>query len=179
VASFFKHLGVLVGPGAVPTRWTPAFAKFLDRALCIKSAGGGLSESIRMYGALAVSTLQYIGQFCSPPPAIRKIEARAIARITSSPLYAFPISLGSGLQEIGLRPGFTHIETMSHAAQIRAISSSKHLPTILALTDVAADGVCPHHWGERESPPSSRVPRFNRSAARGRHAAKTVSPLAP
>jgi hypothetical protein len=141
VASFFKHLGVLVGPGAVPTRWTPAFAKFLDRALCIKSAGGGLSESIRMYGALAVSTLQYIGQFCSPPPAIRKIEARAIARITSSPLYAFPISLGSGLQEIGLRPGFTHIETMSHAAQIRAISSSKHLPTILALTDVAADGV--------------------------------------
>jgi hypothetical protein len=102
---------------------------------------------------LAVSTLQYIGQFCSPPPAVRKIEARAIARITSSPLYAFPVSLGSGLQEIGLRPGFIHIEAMSKAAQIRAISSSKHLPTILALTDVAADEVdddtfLHDRWGE-------------------------------
>jgi endonuclease/exonuclease/phosphatase family metal-dependent hydrolase len=141
VASFFKHLGVLVGPGAAPTRWAPAFAKFLDRALCVKAAGGGLSESIRMYGALAVSTLQYIGQYCSPPASVRKIEARAIARITSSPLYAFPVSLGSGLQEIGLRPGFTHIETMAAAAQLRAISSSKHLGTILAFTDVAVDGV--------------------------------------
>ena len=153
VADFFKHLGVLVGPGAVPTRWAAAFSKFLDRALSIKAAGGGLSESIRMYGTLAVTTLQYIGQFCSPPLAVRKIEARAIARITSSALYAFPVSLGSGLQEIGLRPGFTHIETMSKAAQIRAISSSKHLPTILALTDVAADEVdddtfLHDRWGE-------------------------------
>ncbi len=65
VADFFKHLGVLVGPGAVPTRWFAAFSKFLDRALSIKAAGGGLSESIRMYGTLAVTTLQYIGQFLS------------------------------------------------------------------------------------------------------------------
>jgi hypothetical protein len=141
VAAFFKHLGVMVGPGAEPLRWTPAFAKYLDRALCVKAAGGGLSESIRMYGALAVSTLQYLGQFCSPPASIRKVEARAIARVTSSPLYAFPISLGSGLQEIGLRPGFTHIEAMAVAAQLRAISTSKHLPTILALVDSRADGV--------------------------------------
>jgi hypothetical protein len=141
VAAFFKHLGVLVGPGAEPLRWTPAVAKFLDRALCVKAAGGGLSESIRMYGALAVSTLQYLGQFCSPPASVRKVEARAIARVTSSPLYAFPISLGSGLQEIGLRPGFTHIEAMAAAAQLRAISSSKHLPAILALVDSRADGV--------------------------------------
>ncbi len=131
----------MVGPGADPTRWTAALIKFLDRALSIKAAGGGLSESIRMYGALAVSTLQYLAQFCSPPTAIRKIEARAIARVTSSALYAFPISLGSGLQELGLRPGFIHIETMALAAQLRAISSSKHLPAILALTDIAADGV--------------------------------------
>jgi hypothetical protein len=153
VAAFFKHLGIMVGPGADLVRWSAATIKFLDRALCVKAAGGGLSESIRMYGALAVSTLQYIGQYCSPPASIRKIEARAIARITSSPLYAFPISLGSGLQEIGLRPGFTHIEAMSAAAQVRAISSSQHLPTILALIDSVADGVdddafLHDRWGE-------------------------------
>jgi hypothetical protein len=141
VASFFKHLGVMVGPGAAPARWTAALIKFLDRALCIKAAGGGLSESIRMYCALAVSTLQYLAQYSSPPTAIRKIEARAIARVTSSALYAFPISLGSGLQELGLRPGFVHVEAMALAAQLRAISSSKHLPAILALTDTTADGV--------------------------------------
>jgi hypothetical protein len=94
-----------------------------------------------MYGVLAVSTLQYLSQFCSPPSAVRKIEARAIARVTSSPLYAIPISLGSGLQELGLRPGFTHIEAMSIAAQARASTTSRHLPTILALTDPVADSL--------------------------------------
>jgi hypothetical protein len=141
VAAFFKHLGVMVGPGATVVRWVGALARFLDRACCVKAAGGGLSESVRMYGALAVSTLQYLAQFCSPPAAVRKIEARAIARITSSPLYAFPISLGSGLQELGLRPGFTHIEAMSSAAQLRAIAASQHMHTIVALTNTAADGV--------------------------------------
>jgi hypothetical protein len=139
VAAFFKHLGVQVGPGALATRWAAPMAKFLDRAICIKAAGGGLSESIRMYGVLAVSTLQYLSQFCSPPLAVRKVEARAIARVTSSPLYAFPIVLGSGLEELGLRPGFSHIETLSLAAQARASASSKHLQTILDLTDPAAD----------------------------------------
>jgi endonuclease/exonuclease/phosphatase family metal-dependent hydrolase len=141
VASFFKHLGVLVGPGALPTRWAAPIAKFLDRAISIKAAGGGLSDSIRMYGVLAVSTLQYLSQFCSPPVAIRKIEARAIARVTSSPLYAFPVSLGSGLQEIGLRPGLVHIEALAMAARARASASSQHLATILALTDVTADSM--------------------------------------
>jgi endonuclease/exonuclease/phosphatase family metal-dependent hydrolase len=139
VAASFKHLGVQVGPGALTSRWAAPLAKFLDRAVSIKAAGGGLSDSIRMYGVLAVSTLQYLSQFCSPPAAVRKIEARAIARVTSSPLYAFPICLGSGLQELGLRPGFTHIETMSIAAQARASTTSRHLPTILALTDPTAD----------------------------------------
>jgi hypothetical protein len=141
VAAFFRHLGVLVGPGADPIRWAAALAKYLDRAVSIKGAGGGLCESIRMYGSLAVSTLQYIAQYCSPPASARKIEARAIARITSSPLYAFPVSLASGLDEIGLRPGVVHIEAMAIAAQLRALASSQHLPTILALTSVTADEI--------------------------------------
>jgi endonuclease/exonuclease/phosphatase family metal-dependent hydrolase len=141
VAAFFKHLGVLVGPGALATRWAAPLAKFLDRAISIKAAGGGLSESIRMYGVLAVSTLQYLSQFCSPPLAVRKIEARAIARVSSSPLYAFPVALGSGLQELGLRPGFMHIETLALAAQARASSTSRHLHNILALTDPTADSI--------------------------------------
>ena len=139
VAGFFRHLGVMVGPGANITRWVAALAKFLDRAVCIKVAGAGHRESIRMYGVLAVSTLQYLSQFSSPPVGTRKVEARAIARVTSSPLYAFPISLGSGLLELGLRPGFTHIEAMSVAAQLRSIAASQHLPEIIALTDMVAD----------------------------------------
>ena len=41
--------------------------------------------------------------------------------------------------ELGLRPGFTHIEAMAVAAQLRAMSASQHLPEIVALTDLIAD----------------------------------------
>jgi hypothetical protein len=141
VASAFRHLGVLVGPGAAPQRWTPALIKFLDRAINIKAAGGGLSESLRMYGALAVSTLQYLAQFSPPPVAARRIESRAISRVTTSPMFAVPVSLVSGIFEVGLRPGVPNSETMALAAQLRAMATSRHMPRILHLIDPRADGV--------------------------------------
>jgi hypothetical protein len=52
-----------------------------------------------------------------------------------------------------LRLGFTHIEAMAVAAQVRAIAASQHLPTILVLIDTVADGVdddafLHDRWGE-------------------------------
>ena len=70
----------MLGPEASKTQWSASIKKYIDRAASI---GGTrpLSISVYLYNCQAVSVLQYIGQFCTPPKSLTAFERKALHQV--------------------------------------------------------------------------------------------------
>ena len=139
VTSAFKHLGMLVGPGAHRNRWDAPVAKFLSRVAAIRSSRSSTHEAVAMYQPLAFSTLRFTARFVDPSPSALFAEARGVARIMAAPMHAMPVDLLGGLELLGGRAILPHLSAVAFASQLKAIAASRRFPEVLHLLDERID----------------------------------------
>ena len=129
----FKHPGVLVGAEAATARWLAPVGEFMARASDIRAGGGGVIENLRVYQALAFSTLRYIGSFDIPSSSARIAEARAVAKVTGAPIWAMHIDLLASLIGAGSWPAIPQLIATAFASQYKACATSEGFGRALSL----------------------------------------------
>lgn len=67
VVQGFRHLGLVVGPGEVTSRWGSTLARFMWGAAAVRAAQASVAEAMQMYNGLAFNVLSFLASFVMPP----------------------------------------------------------------------------------------------------------------
>lgn len=124
IADFAKYLGMLIGPGAAATQWTPVASKVLVRAADACFAGIGIVARLRHFRLHGTTTVMYKAQFTPISADMRQAYRKAEQRLTGSPWMALPPDLLHSLRSLGLPVELPDIDMLTTAAQLRVVASS-------------------------------------------------------
>ena len=72
----------MVGPTAEAVRWEEAAAKYWQRGMTARDAGGGFFHYVLHYFIYATSVFGYLMQFPALPKVILRMEARILQYLT-------------------------------------------------------------------------------------------------
>jgi exonuclease III len=128
-----KYLGFMVGPAADLTRWIAAAAKFWQRGMAARDAGGGFFHNVLSYSIYGTSVLGYLMQLCRIPRDILRMEARLLQYFTHGPWNATPSSCLLALCDLGFPKEPASLAEANSAAMLRAASASGAFPAATAL----------------------------------------------
>lgn len=117
VSNFAKYLGMLIGPGAAVSQWTPIASKVLVRAADASHAGIGIVAKLRHFRLHGTTTVMYKAQFTPLSSEMRQAYRKAEQRLTGSPWMAIPPDLLHSLRALGLPTGLPNIDFLITAAQ--------------------------------------------------------------
>ena len=121
-----EYLGVYVGPRANKHQWIKQTAKYMERARQLITSERSVSTTSPLYKTLAVTTLSYLSQLCTPPKDVMRKEHTLINALLHFPPNTIPrLAIGS-LGTVGIY-GVAFLESYCYAALVR--SSCKTLIT--------------------------------------------------
>ena len=130
VARFAKHLGILVGPGAIEDQWTATLKKYHTRVCEVGMCAGGWCTQAYLYRLVALSVLQYKMQFAAMPVGTGRLENASLARVFRAPNNALPGFLLSQLGCLGSKVSISSIQLLARATMCRAWLKSGVTATI-------------------------------------------------
>ena len=114
-----KYLGVYLGPGSGDKSWAAALEKYKARVQVARKTGSGFLSSVLEYNTMCVTTLSYIGQFCTTTPQVLATEARMLQRLTGCPRYTFTKQALWSLKSLGMATGFNSVQVCNTASMVR------------------------------------------------------------
>jgi endonuclease/exonuclease/phosphatase family metal-dependent hydrolase len=135
IRSHGKYLGFMVGPSADTARWDVAAAKFWQRGMAARDAGGGFFLNTLQYSIYATSVLSYLMQFSRLPKFVLRMEARILQYLTHGPWNAIPSSCLLSLCDVGFPKEPASLEEANSAAMLRAAVTSKAFSAAAGMLD--------------------------------------------
>jgi hypothetical protein len=130
-----RYLGFMVGPTAEAVRWEGAAAKYWQRGMAARDAGGGFFHYVLHYSIYATSVLGYLMQFAALPKVILRMEARILQYLTRGPWNAIPSGCLLALSDFGFPREPASLDESNRAAMLRAAVSSEAFAAAAALID--------------------------------------------
>jgi hypothetical protein len=127
-----KYLGFMVGPTAELARWVAAAAKFWQRGMAARDAGGGFFHNVLSYSIYSTSVLGYLMQLSRIPRDILRMEARLLQYFTHGPWNATPSSCLLALRDLGFPKEPASLAEANSAAMLRAAAASSAFPAAIA-----------------------------------------------
>jgi endonuclease/exonuclease/phosphatase family metal-dependent hydrolase len=135
IRSHGKYLGFMVGPSADEARWDIAAAKFWQRGMAARDAGGGFFLNTLHYSIYATSVLSYLMQFSLLPKEVLRMESRILQYLTHGPWNAMPSSCLLALCDVGFPKEPASLGEANVAAMLRAAIASKAFAAAAELLD--------------------------------------------
>jgi endonuclease/exonuclease/phosphatase family metal-dependent hydrolase len=135
VRSHGRYLGFMIGPTAEDARWDSAAAKFWQRGMAARDAGGGFFHNILHYSIYATSVLGYLMQYAKLPKVILRMEARLLQYFTHGPWHAIPSRCLLALCDVGFPKEPVSLSEANCAAMLRAACASPVFAASAALIE--------------------------------------------
>jgi hypothetical protein len=114
----YRYLGVHIGPAAHERYWLDISRRLLSTAAAIAEVSSSWGHASFLYSTYCLSQLAYLLQFRDFDKNLKHIEARLIARVTSTPMHAVNHVVFEFLASND-RPLFPSIERTALATKLR------------------------------------------------------------
>jgi hypothetical protein len=117
--SAYKYLGVHIGPEAHLRRWIGIERTLVLVASEIASVSSSWQHAAFLYATYCVSRISYSLQFIPFDAKLKKLEARLVAKITSTPMHVVNSSVRCFLQHVLGKRILPDLAQLSEATLLR------------------------------------------------------------
>ena len=114
-----KLLGTWVGPEATGKAWTALMVKHDGRVQIIRNLKLGIPMSIRLYNQVAHTTLSYVSEMTELNNGVTWKIKKALQKLTAAPVWAFPLEIMFGFNELRIAQNVHNIQVTARAAMYR------------------------------------------------------------
>jgi hypothetical protein len=128
----YKYLGVFIGPAAHLRRWLDIDRSLIAVASEIASASSSWQHAGFLYSTYCISRLSYRLQFIPFDATLKKLEARLVAKITSTPMHVINATVRQYLVHATGKRTLPDLAQISEATLIRVWCKYDHAETLFA-----------------------------------------------
>jgi hypothetical protein len=117
--SAYKYLGIFIGPDAHRRRWSGVDRSLVNVASDIASVSSSWQHAGFLYSTYCISRLSYRLQFLPFDTRLRQLEARLIAKVTSTPMHVINSTVRRFMQHTAGKRVFPDLALLSEATLTR------------------------------------------------------------